>query len=603
MTGFPTSPEQIMDAATQWLAAFGNAVASADANRLKPLFQADSHWRDVLAFTWHLTTVNGRDALTAAILTHQSACKAADFALDLDRTAPRLVRRAGVEAIEAIFKFETPIGRGSGLFRLVQDGTTENGLIGWTLHTALQELKGFEEKIGWNRPKGDSYARDFGGPNWLDQRVAAQAYENHDPTVLIVGGGQAGLGAAARLGQLGVDTLIVDREARIGDNWRQRYHSLTLHNEVHVNHMPYMPFPETWPTFVPKDKIANWFESYADAMELNFWTETEFLGGTYDDTQEIWTVNLRRGDGTERIMHPHHIIMAVGVSGIPNMPDLPGIKDFTGEIIHSSRYTDGEPWAGKRALILGTGNSGHDVAQDLHSHGAEATLIQRRPTTVVSVEPSGQMVYALYKEGPPTEDCDLITTSTPYPLLERTFRLIVDETLKADKDLHEGLERAGFKMDLGEDGTGFQMKYLRRGGGYYLNVGCSELIIDGEVGLVQFEDIDSFVPDGARLKDGRIFTADLLVMATGYYGQQELVRRLFGEEIAERTGPVWGFDNGGELANMFKRTGQPGLWFIAGSLAQCRIYSKYLALQIKACEEGLIACRRDTTDATAIAAE
>ncbi|MBC8452070.1 MAG: monooxygenase, partial [Rhodospirillaceae bacterium] len=255
------------------------------------------------------------------------------------------------------------------------------------------------------------------------------------------------------------------------------------------------------------------------------------------------------------------------------------------------------------ALILGTGNSGHDVAQDLHSHGAHATLVQRRPTTVVSVEPSGQLVYALYKEGPPTEDCDLIVTSVPFPVLKRTYQMIVKESQKSDKKLLEQLDAVGFKMDVGEEGTGFQMKYLQRGGGYYLDVGCSQLIIDREVGLLQFDEIDTFVPEGARLKDGGIVPADLLVLATGYKGQQDLMRLLFGDEIADRVGPVWGFAEDGELANMWKRTGQPGLWFIAGSLAQCRIYSKYLALQIKACEEGMISLQLEPGVSTAIAAE
>ena len=249
--------------------------------------------------------------------------------------------------------------------------------------------------------------------------------------------------------QLSIDTLVVDRNERIGDNWRKRYHSLTLHNEVHVNHMPYLPFPETWPTYVPKDKLANWFEFYADAMELNVWTDTEFAGGTYDDAEARWTITLRRGDGSERIMRPRHVVMAVGVSGIKHMPNLPGLDQFAGTVLHSTDYTDGAPWEGKRALIVGTGNSGHDVAQDLDSHGAHATLIQRRPTTIVSVEPSGQLVYGLYKEGPPTQDCDLIVTSIPFPLLKRTYQLIVKESWKHDHELLAKLAAAGFKMDDG----------------------------------------------------------------------------------------------------------------------------------------------------------
>ena len=157
-----------------------------------------------------------------------------------------------------------------------------------------------------------------------------------------------------------------------------------------------------------------------------------------------------------------------------------------------------------------------------------------------------------------------------------------------DKELLNGLERRGFKLDFGEDGSGWQFKYLTRGGGYYFNVGCSDLIVKGEIGLLQFCDIESFVPEGARMRSSETLAADLIVLATGYKGQEHLVRKLFGDVVADRVGPIWGFGDGQELRNMFTRTAQPGLWFIAGSFAQCRIYSKYLALQIKAWELGLL---------------
>ncbi|MBT6272777.1 MAG: NAD(P)/FAD-dependent oxidoreductase [Chromatiales bacterium] len=570
-----------------WIEGFDKAVRSGDSAALEALLSPDGHWRDVLAFTWHYTTLGGASEISRAMATAIPRAGGMGFELNVARTPPRLVRRAGATLIEAIFRFETTEGRGSGVLRLVPHSADEGRYVAWTVLTALDELKGWEDKVGERRPRGDSYSRNFGGDNWQDLRDADRAYDDHDPTVIVVGGGQAGLAIAARLRQLDVDTLIVERHERIGDNWRKRYHSLTLHNEVHVNHLPYMPFPETWPAFIPKDKLAGWFEAYVEAMELNAWTSTAFLGGDYDDAANRWRVRLRRADGSERIMHPRHVIMAVGVSGLPQKPDLSGLERFGGSVVHSGNFESGAPWAGKNALVLGTGNSGHDVAQDLHAHGARTTLIQRSPTTVASVEPSGLLVYGLYAEGPSTDDCDLITVSVPYPLLERSFELLLDVMKETDKETLNGLRQVGFKLDE-VDRTGFQMKYLRRGGGYYLDVGCSGLIIDGEIGLMHFDDVDEFCTDGVRMKDGRTVPADLLVLATGYLGQEELLRLMFGDTVADRAGPVWGFDEEGELRNMWKRTGQPGLWFIAGSLAQCRIYSKYLALQIKACEEGLI---------------
>jgi cation diffusion facilitator CzcD-associated flavoprotein CzcO len=572
-----------------WLARFETALAKpGDGTLLKTLFHPDSHWRDVLALTWRFTTIDGRDAILAALQAHARRARPAGFNIDPDRAAPREVTRAGTRAIEAIFKFETAEGRGSGILRLIPDAADGNTPKAWTLLTALDEIKGFEEQQGLSRPRGEAYSRDFRGPNWLDLRKAAAAYADRDPVVLVIGGGHSGLSIAARLKQLQVDTLIVDRGLRIGDNWRKRYHALTLHNQVQVNHLPYMPFPPNWPVYIPKDKLANWFEAYVESLELNYWTATEFAGGSYDEKEGRWSVVLRRADGSTREMHPRHVVMATGVSGIPNWPDIPTLKNFGGTVQHSSQYSDGEEWTGKNALVIGTGNSGHDIAQDLHSSGAHVTLVQRSPTLITSIEPSAQLVYAPYNEGT-VDDNDLIATSMPLSLARKSHQMVTDVSKELDKDLLDGLRGRGFKLDYGEGGTGWQFKYLTRGGGYYFNVGCSDLVISGEIGLVQFSDIEGFVPQGARMKSGETIPADLIVLATGYQRWEELVRKLFGDDVTERIGPIWGFGDDQEMRNMFTRTAQPGLWFMAGGLAQCRINSKYLALQIKAIEVGLLA--------------
>jgi thioredoxin reductase len=569
-------------AVEDWLTQFERALTRRDYDALVTLFHPDCHWRDALALTWRITTFSGLDTVVRALKTHGPRAKPSGLQIDPNRTAPRVVKRAGVDAIEAIFRFETAGGRGSGVLRLRPDT-----LEAWTLLTALEDIRGHEERIGKSRPDGKSYSRDFHGPNWLDLRRSATAYDHRDPAVLVVGGGQAGLSIAARLTQLQVDTLIVDRWPRIGDNWRKRYHALTLHNQVHVNHLPYMPFPPNWPVYIPKDKLAAWFEAYVESMELNYWPATEFQGGVYDDPAGRWSVALQGADGV-RTMHPRHIVMATGVSGIPNLPDIPSLRNFQGTILHSSEYDDGAAWRDKRVLVIGTGNSGHDIAQDLYSSGAKVTLVQRNSTLITNIEPSAQLAYSLYEEGPPLEDCDLITASIPLPLARKSHIGFTERSKILDRDLLEGLARVGFKLDFGDDGTGWQFKYLTRGGGYYFNVGCSDLIVDGEIGLVQFSDIAAFVTEGVQMRSGDTLHADLIVLATGYKGQDHLVRNLFGNEVADRVGPIWGFGEDQELRNMFARTPQPGLWFIAGSLAQCRIYSKFLGLQIKACEIGLL---------------
>jgi putative flavoprotein involved in K+ transport len=284
--------------------------------------------------------------------------------------------------------------------------------------------------------------------------------------------------------------------------------------------------------------------------------------------------------------------MATGANGIPSLPEIPSLKNFAGTVLHSGAYDEATTWRDRNAIVIGTGSSGHDIAQDLYSAGAHVTIVQRSSTMIINVEPSAQLPYALYDEGPPLEDCDLIVTGTPFALAWKAHQMMTEQAKKIDKPLLDGLERIGFKLNFGEDGTGWQFKFLTRGGGYYFNVGCSDLLVEGKIKLAQYDDIAEFVAEGARMKSGETLPADLIVLATGYKGQDYLVRQFFGDAVADRVGPIWGFGDGQELRNMYMRTRQPGLWFIAGSLAQCRIYSKYLGLQIKACEAGLISPAR-----------
>jgi cation diffusion facilitator CzcD-associated flavoprotein CzcO len=578
--------EQARRSAEDWLTAFETALVSRDAARIGALFHQDSHWRDVLAFTWHMTPVEGRDNVAARLAAEQQHTGAHGFHLPADRRSPRKVKRLGIDSIEAIFEFKTADGRGAGVIRLSPAQDAGDAMKAWLLSTTLQSLEGHEEKIGANRPTGAAYSRNFGGDNWADVRRKASAYDDREPTVLVIGAAQAGLSIAARLNQQGVDTLVVEQLPRIGDSWRKRYHSLALHNSIHLNHLPYMEFPPTWPKYIPKDMLGNWFEFYADAMEINCWTDTEFVGGTWNETEKCWTARLKRSDGTERVVRPRHLVFANGVSSYPMTPDLPGLEDFKGTVIHSEGFDSGASWTGKNALIMGTGSSANDIALDLHGHGVNATLIQRGSTTVVSIDPSARLNEAIWDEGGLLEDCDLIVASATPALIVKGYKAVAKRMVELDKEIIEGLKRIGFKHDMGEDEAGHQMKYFRRGGGYNLDAGSSALMIKGELGLLQYDRIERFTADGALLKDGSTVPADLIVLATGYYPQMELVRRALGQAMVERIGPVWGIGADGQLNNMYRRTPQEGLWFIAGGLGQCRINSKYLALQIKAMELG-----------------
>ena len=577
----PNTPDHAL--ATQWLSQFGTALARLDKPAIEALFDADCHWRDLFAFTWSITPSEGVDNIANVILVKQPSVKARDFKLAEGRQGPRRLKRIGVDVLEVLFQFETDIGHCYGVLRLLASDPSK----AFQLLTSLNELTGFEEQTGKRRPTGAAYSRNFGGTNWQDQRLESQAYNDREPTVLIVGGGQSGLSVAASLVLLGIDTLLIDKYPRIGDSWRKRYHSLALHNITDLNNLPHLPFPPHWPSYLPKDMLGNWLEVYAQTMEINNWTNTELGSATYDASEARWTAVLRNNDGAERTVRPRHLIFANGLVGKPSMPDLPGLKDFKGEVMHTSAFSSGANWKGKRALVLGTGTSAHDVAQDLHSNGADTTIIQRGSTTVVSIDPSLTLTYGLY-DGITIDDGDLLSSINTLPVAKRNFKQVTARMVDLDKKLIEGLIARGFKWDKGDDDTGYQLKIRTRYGGYYLNAGCSELIVSGDIGLLQFDQIERFAPEGALMKDGSLKSADLLIMGTGYVPQEVVVKELLGTDVAEKIGPVWGIAPDGEMNNMWRRTPQEGLWFVGGSFTNCRIYSRYVAMQVKAIEEGLI---------------
>ena len=571
-----------------WLLSFNEAISDKNSKtdsieNLNKLFFENSHWRDILALTWQIQTTSGKQNIIPKLYDKVLNVIAKDFVIDPQRTQPREVIRAGKNVVEVILKFKTKFGYCEGVVRLYEDSEASGTFKAWNFLTALSDLNSSFNK------KEDQYENTLEGPNWLDVRKEDRLYKDRDPEVLVVGSGQAGLSIAARLKQQNIDTLVIDKNERVGDNWRNRYHSLKLHNQTHVNHLPYMPFPPTWPTYIPKDKLAGWFEYYAESMELNVWTKTTFISAEYDKAEKNWNVKLKLSDGNERIMKPKHIVMAVGVSSVPNRPKIPGMEGYKGKVIHSTDYSNGRDYKGKNVLVFGTGTSAHDVAQDLYVHGANVKIVQRSPSMVVNVEPSAQLPYQLYREGPNTDDCDLITISSPLTVLKKTHQLLTEKTKEIDRPLLDKLEEVGFRLEYGEENTGWQFKYLTRGGGYYFNVGASDLIAERKIKVIQFSDIINFDPSGIEMKSGDHFDVDLMVTATGYKGQEYVVEEFFGKSVVENVGPIWGFDNDRqELRNMWMQTKQPGLWFHAGSLAQCRIFSKFLALQIRAIQDGIV---------------
>lgn len=575
--------------AENWLSAFGDLLNARDYDRVAGMMHADCYWRDLLTFSWDFKTLHGVDAIKSWLIGTFDKVGAQGFRLEGEPTISAIGEHS--TTLEFFFRFETKIALGRGYVRLVGDITPGGKPEVFTVLTAMAELKEFPEPLGRTRPREDLRATSRNLENWLDRRQAAREFRDRDPDVIVIGAGQSGLMAAARLGQRNISTLVVDKSERVGDVWRKRYRSLTLHNEICMNHFAYMPFPDTWPVYVPKDKLADWMEYYAESMELNVWTKTVFLGGEYDSTERRWTVRLRLADGNIRTMRPRHLIMAVGVSGIPSIPDLKGIEDFDGIVLHSSGPSDDLDVKDKRVLVIGVGTSGHDIAQDMCLRGADVTMLQRSSITVVSLEPSSVRAYEMYRRNEgvrPLADTDFIISAVPYDLLRRLHGPLSRQMAEEDKELLDGLRKVGFLLDNGEDDTGYFLKLLRYQAGYYLNVGASDLIIEGKIKLKAGVGLDRLTKTQAIFSDGSSLDVDVLVLATGYQPLQEAVRAMFGDDVADRVGPIWGIGADGELQAMYARTGQEGFYVAGGGFPAARVYSHYTALLIKADLEGLL---------------
>lgn len=620
----PTDPQSTggngaaTDPATAWFEAFNDALTARDIDRAAGLFARTSFWRDLIAFSWNLTTVENPDGVKDLL------------EATLDRVDPsnwQLTEPATTEdgVTTAWFEFETAVGRGRGLVRLVAEDDADNGTKdadngtkagaddvtgtdgiqvpkAWTFLTTLYELKGHEEPKGTRRPMGAEHGASKERTTWLEKREAEDAALGVDtqPYVLVVGGGQGGIALGARLRQLGVPALVIDKHPRPGDQWRNRYKSLCLHDPVWYDHLPYLKFPDNWPVFAPKDKVGDWLEFYTRVMEVPYWSNTVAKNASFDEETGEWTVHLER-EGKSVVLHPKQLVMATGMSGKANVPTFPGQDVFRGEQHHSSQHPGPDAYEGKKVVVIGSNNSAFDICGALWENGADVTMVQRSSTHIVKSDTLMDIGLGdLYSEraleaGVTTEKADLIFASLPYRIMHEFQIPLYDQMRERDKDFYDRMEAAGFDLDWGDDGSGLFLKYLRRGSGYYIDVGAAELVADGEVKLAK-GDVDHLTETSVVLTDGTELPADLVVYATGYGSMNGWAADLISQEVADRVGKVWGLgsdttkDPGpweGEQRNMWKPTQQPNLWFHGGNLHQSRHYSLYLALQLKARLEGI----------------
>ncbi|CAA7260826.1 unnamed protein product [Cyclocybe aegerita] len=612
LSAAPTvSPSEVVSIAQTWLASLETAAklaaespveaASKIASSLNP---RDSWWRDMLALAWDLRTFSG----TKKIETFLEAClpkaKLHDVRLR-EGFAAYETPFPDVAWISAFFDFKVREGKeegvGFGIVRLVpvpKEGG-QQGEVDWKAHcvfTNLEAHSAFPENIGPLRNNQPNHGK------WESQRerevlfadadadanAPPKPYPNGSPQVLIVGAGQSGLEVAARLKALGVSSLIVERNGRVGDNWRSRYEALCLHDPVWYDHMPYLPFPPTWPVYTPSQKLANWLEFYADALELNVWTSSNITSLKQDLETSKWVATIDK-NGVQRRLVVNHVVFCSGLgSEKPNIPEYPGRDEFKGQVLHSTQHKRAKDHAGKKVVVIGACTSAHDISVDYYEHGVDVTMFQRGSTYIMSTDKGWPVIFkSLYwEDGPPVDIADRITASFPHHMATGLSQRRTHYVAQLDKDLLDSLHKVGFRTNLGIHDTGFGLLAWNKAGGYYLDTGGSKLIAEGKIKLKTDSAIKSYTPRGLLFENGTELEADVIVWASGLGDPLDKVRRLVEPSVSTSLKSVWGLNKEGELNGTWRDIGVKGLWYMLGNLALCRFHSSHMVLQIKAMEEG-----------------
>ncbi|KAJ5622727.1 Flavoprotein [Penicillium herquei] len=568
--------------ASQLVKSITRSIQTRDSKEFAGLFVQNGVWRDKLVFTWDYRSFNTQSKIqkAASDLFPQASVQNEKLIDPL----PSIQRPyKDITWLQAVYSFDTDVASASGVANIVK---TKEGFKLWTLHTVIEGLHGHPEV-----PNPDGHM--VGNKAWCDQRAEDNNLEGIEPDVVVIGGGHCGLHIAARLKALGITPLIIERNQRIGDNWRKRYEYLSLHLPHWGDHFPYFPFPEHWPTYTPAGKMGDWLDWYAQALELPTWTDSNIIS-TAQRANGEWDITIQRGtkeNKYSRTLHPKHIILATSFAGVPFMPEIPGIQEFKGEIRHSTQHDSAREWEGKKVLVVGTSSSGFDTAFDFARRGIDVTLLQRSPTYIMSLDESvPRMIQPIYGPGghkaPDMDTADRIANGLPVGPAEELFRRTAKEIWDADAEMIAKMEKASFQVWRGQRDTGQQTLAYTRNGGFYFDAGACQAIIDGRIKVQQGYPV-RFNEQSVILNDNSQAKYDLVILATGFKNAVESVRQIFGGDVAGNFKPIWGIDEEGELRCAWKETGVQNLWLMIGALQHSRYHSKKLALRIKAILEGI----------------
>ncbi|KAF4554832.1 Pyridine nucleotide-disulfide oxidoreductase-like protein 3 [Elsinoe fawcettii] len=510
-------------------------------------FTKDAVWRDLLSFTEHFRSFSSAGTILEVYKKLSSSKKPTDFApLSEYHGVTRLSDSISWVDIGFSFRTFTPLqAENAGVISLIPSSSHPSGWKIWMLRTWLEQFSG--------RAHPDELQpatrRDSLSPDHTDQETTMPKPLD----VIIIGAGQSGLSLAGRCSALGLDYIVLERNPEIGQNWTSRYDSLRWHTSKEYGNLPFDR------TFLPEDdymlttkQIGSGFKRWVDRFSINVQTSTTVTSARWNTTTSTWTITSTTPSGIQTHLTTSLVLACGAYASKPISPSWPNPHLYTGTTLHSATYRSPAPFSGKKALVIGTANTAHDIATDLLPLCTTVTMLQRSPTFVFPAEWLHAAQDKSYNLSVPVAHADRTAVTYPNKIMREMTNYSVHAAIDANPDRFDALERAGFLLERKGD---IYDNLYRRFGGHYVDIGTSAQIARGEIGMVNGA-VESWTERGIRLKDRREVQADVVVFCTGFeHDFRELARGIIGEE-AEGVDDYFGIDQEGEVRGAFRWAGR-----------------------------------------------
>ncbi|KAH8809404.1 hypothetical protein F5884DRAFT_706884 [Xylogone sp. PMI_703] len=568
------------------LTTLNTALATNNAEMLEScFFSGQAYWKDILALTYHLRTFTTPFAIAASLL-ETKTLRGCIHGFELEGKAQFVPATPVLQFIDfrLAFKTSSPAATCSGRILLlpVESKEQENGdgILAWKIWILSTKLENLDL-----HPENEALLQS--------PKRQLDVLETIETDVFIVGGGNAAVTLAARLKALGVDSIMVDRNARVGDNWALRYDSMRFHVPTSFCELPYMRYGAELqtPHLLTKDDLAEQVRRYVTAFNLNTVNSVEIIQTTQMPDKR-WSIRFQTPLGICTAV-AKHLVQATGIgSQKPYLPPMADEKLYNGITMHSQQYRNANELKKQGAssvLVIGSANTAFDILEECHMVGLQTTMVARSATYICPLEyVLNKVSLGSYDNG--VEASDALFLTLPSVVDGQLARDLFRHLASQEPNRYTALAEAGFPVfDSCDASAALLHNLIERAGGHYVDTGATALIVEGKAGIKAGVEPVGYTATGLLFTDGSTAEADAVIWCTGFADKDT---RDTVAEILKAKLPVdatLGVDQEGEIRGMWKRHLRvDNYWVMGGYTQQHRWHSRTLALQIKAALEGVL---------------